>query len=152
VASAPGSNWYVQPFMLVIQAHSLMQYYDQVSGDADILETINWIADWIIQEAYLPAFKMPWYQNCRVAGGATWYAYTNPGSPDLNLMFVDMYAWLYRKTCNTAYRDFADTLFDEGVRLGSTYLPFDGKHFNQNYAQGSFDYVSMRQLPAPTCP
>jgi hypothetical protein len=149
-ASPAGSNMYVAPFMLAIQAHSFMQYYEQVSPDADILETVRWIADFLRQEAYLPASKAFWYANCRVWGGATWGP--KAAANDLSLMFVDIYQWLYLKTCDTSYRDFADGMFDEGVRLGPNFLGYDGKHFNQNYAQGSFDYVAMRQITSPSCP
>ena len=120
-----------------------MQYYDQVGTDqTNILETVKWIADWLKANTVGSDGKSLWYENCRASSsGGAWVV--KGGAADLNLLFVDIYEWLYRKTCDTSYRDFADLLFDEGVRLGSTFLGTDGKHFNQNYAQGSFDYVAM---------
>jgi len=150
-AGHPDADWYVQPFMLALQAHSFMQYYDQVGLDTtNILETVKWIADWLKTNAVGTDGKSFWYENCRDHDGTGWVV--KAGAPELNLLFVDIYEWLYRKTCDPTYRDFADILFDEGVRLGSTFLGIDGKHFNQNYAQGSFDYVAMRQLTSPSCP
>jgi hypothetical protein len=161
-SEAPGicaNRYYVSPFMQAISAYTLIQYYEEVNPDPAIHESIRWTADWIWANAYMPDKKTFWYQNCKDTVAEPWPA-TVGGGPslptaavDLNLLFVKLYIWLYRNgsSCgDTTYRDKADILFDEGVRLGNTFLGYDGKHFNQNYTW-SFDYVAMRKLPAPTC-
>ena len=64
-------------------------------------------------------------------------------APDLNLLIAPMYAWLYRQTGETKYRDQGDALFAGGVK--KAYLD-GGKQFDQNY-WWSFDYVRWRSGP-----
>lgn len=65
------------------------------------------------------------------------------GAPDLNLLVAHAFAWYYKYSLDTTYRDRGDLLFAGGV--AGAYLPGNGyKTFNQNYIY-SFNYVEWRE-------
>ena len=87
-------------------------------------------ADWLWANAWMAGAEAMWYEQPGDSSAA----------PDLNLLIAPLYAFLYRQTGVTQYRDQGDALFAGGVRqafLGG------GKQFNQNY-WWSFDYVKWR--------
>jgi hypothetical protein len=63
------------------------------------------------------------------------------GAPDLNMLIAPAYAWYYKYSGNTTYRDEGDQAFAGGV--AGAYLG-GAKQFDQNYSY-AFDYVSRRQ-------
>ncbi len=73
---------------------------------------------------------------------------TDPGpckatSPDLNLLIVPLFGWVYQHTGDITYRNEGDAIFNSGV--SGAFLG-DGKHFSQNY-RWSGQYITWRQGP-----
>lgn len=136
-----GTTSYHQPFMVSLGAEALIQYNRDVAKDAEVLPLLQAAAsqmfakDW---DATSKSFK--YYQE----GGASWEP-----SPDLNLLIVPMYGWLYKQTGDSTYRLMGDQIFEAGVN--GAWLA-GGKQYNQNY-RSSFNYVEWRQsvaTPTPT--
>jgi hypothetical protein len=126
---APGSPPYVQPFMVGLTAEALIMYHER-NPDGRIPLAIKRALDWLWTNAWVARDAAFWYESTDKAAGA----------PDLNLLIAPAYAWLYRYTGDSTYRDRGDQIFAGGVK--GAYL-LAGKHFNQNY-RWSFEYVTWR--------
>lgn len=128
---------YVRPFMTALTAEALIQYAgDDKDKVAKVLAALQPLFDQLWYICYLPDSQSLAYtdkQSADNTGGRS-------PAPDLNLLIAPVYAWLYRQTQLTIYRDHADALFIGGVR--AAYLG-EGKQFNQNY-RWSFDYLKWR--------
>jgi hypothetical protein len=114
---------YVQPFMVGLTATALVRYHDQVVKDPRIVPALKRTADWL--------WKTAWRENA----WSFYYQSTDPetGAPDLNMLILPLYAFVYRETGEAKYREQAIQIFDGGVR-GSW---LDGpKQFNQTYLRG----------------
>ena len=61
-------------------------------------------------------------------------------APDLNLLIAPVYAWMFRATQDSWYRDRGDEVFAGGVK--HAFLA-GGKQFSQHY-KWSFDYLRWR--------
>jgi hypothetical protein len=149
-----GTAEYIQPFMVGLWAQALITCYDDpvCTGyhDARIGASIKKVADYLWTNAWnLSLFPNAFYYNSAqsAAGQAA-----SPGSDYrvLNNLISPMYAWLFKTTGNTTYRDEANTIFQNGVLLnpvgggaGET-----GKSFNENY-RWSFDFVTWMSDPNP---
>ncbi len=64
------------------------------------------------------------------------------GDPDVNLLIAPAYAWMYKQTGDTTYRDRGDAVFAGGVTWADLNLT-TAVEFNQHYAW-SFEYVTLR--------
>ncbi len=63
-------------------------------------------------------------------------------SPDLNLLIVPLFGWVYRYTGDPIYRTRGDLIFNTGVTDGCAGC--DGKHFSQAYRWAA-RYINWRQ-------
>ena len=89
--------------------------------------------DWLWANAWVPLAEAFWENRNDPAVVA----------PDLNLLIAPAYAWLYRQTGDTAYRERGDQIFEGGVKYG---FIGSGKHFNQHY-RWSVEYIKWRDQP-----
>ena len=143
-ASATG-KYYVQPFMVGIAAEALIAYYQEIYPDPRIPNAVKIAADWLWTHAWDAPNKTFWYENqisdpSQIPSGYWPSATFSSSAPDLNLLIAPAYAWLYRMTGDTTYRDQGDQVFVGGV--ANSWL--DGpKQFNQNY-RWSFAFVKWR--------
>lgn len=119
----------VMPYMVGLTAEALIAYYERTQ-DARIPSAIQQAMEWLWAHAWLPAKEAFWYDGRDPSVAA----------PDLNLLIAPAYAWLYRQTGDSRYRDRGDQIFAGGVKFG---FLWSGKHFNQSY-RWSFDYVKWR--------
>jgi hypothetical protein len=123
------------PFMFALTSEALIRYYE-VTQDPRILPELKRGADWI-------------WQNAWVAGDRSFcYEYTPTiaqnncakGAPDLNLLIVPVFGWIYSQTGDSSYIDKGDQIFIGGVE--GAWLD-QGKQFNQSY-RWSMDYLKWR--------
>ena len=125
---------YVRPFMVGLTAHALIRWYDK-TGDARVLPAVQKAMDALWSQMWLPAAGAFKYTDRVVDSGGT------EAAPDLNLLIVPSYGWLYKKTGDVKYRDQGDAIFVGGVNGAFMVNP---KQFNQNY-RWSFEYVRDRK-------
>lgn len=128
-------QWFVQekfqrmaPFMFALTAEALVKWHE-ATGDPRVLPALKLGADWIWAKA--------WRADKQV------FVYELPGnelSPDLNLLIVPVYGWLYAQTGDKSYIDKGDQIFAGGVE--GAWLD-QGKQFNQSY-RWSMDYLKYR--------
>src|SRR5262249_52104064 len=145
---AATGQYYIQPFMVGLTAEALIQHYEtQTPQDARIPAAIKLAMDWLWANAWVAADQGFWYDNW--VSDPTQPFPPNPGAPDLNLLIAPAFAWLYKQTGDTTYRDRAASLFAGGVTRGCASC--DGKHFNQAY-RWSFDYMKWRNEASSTPP
>jgi hypothetical protein len=130
---------YVQPFMVALTAEALIQYWD-ATHDPRIPGLVQAIADGLWQNS--------WNANCQC------FPYVNGPPPaeltyvtDENLLIAPLYAWVYKQTGFSGYRDQGDQIFNAGV--SSAWLG-TGKFFSMNY-RWSGKYIEWRNgASAPT--
>jgi len=128
-------QWFVQekfqrmaPFMFALTAEALVKWHE-ATGDPRVLPALKLGAGWIWAKAW-NADKQS-------------FVYELPGSeasPDLNLLIVPVYGWLYAQTGDKSYIDKGDQIFTGGV--DGAWLD-QGKQFNQSY-RWSMDYLKYR--------
>ena len=135
-AEAAG-QYYIQPFMVGLTSEALIMYFEK-TDDPRVLPSVRTALDWLWANAWVAADQSFWYQNW-VPDPATPFP-PQPGAPDLNLLIAPAFAWVYKQTGDTTYRDRGDLVFTGGVL--NAYLG-GGKQFDQNYSW-SFDYVKWR--------
>ena len=122
------------PFMVGLSAYALIKEWE-VSKDPRLIPALRLAADWLWANAYLQPERGMFYDALNGGMGK------GQGAPDLNLLIAPMYAFLYRQTGETKYRDQGDVLFGGGVDLAW----LDGaKQFNQSYML-SPEYLRWRQ-------
>src|SRR5262249_6795063 len=141
-------QYYIQPFMVGLTAEALIQHYEtQTPQDARIPTAVKTAMDWLWANAWVAADQAFWYENW-VADPSLMFP-PKPGAPDLNLLIAPAFAWLYKQTGDTTYRDRADAIFAGGVTRAC--VSCDGKHFNQQY-RWSFDYIKWRNASSSAAP
>jgi hypothetical protein len=135
-------QYYIQPFMVGLTMEALIMYHEansDPSEQAKVISNVKICLDWLWANAWVAADAAFWYEN--YVPDASVPFFQKAGAPDLNLLIAPAYAWLYKVTRDTTYRDRGDRVFVGGVQ--AAYL--DGiKQFNQNYIR-SFDFVKWRQ-------
>jgi hypothetical protein len=135
-AEAAGT-YYIQPFMVGLTTEALIMW-EEKTGDPRVQPAIEVALEWLWTHAWVPENKGFWYDNW-VANPDDPFPATG-GAPDLNQLIAPAYAWLYRRTCDPAWLERADQIFQGGVE--GAWL--DGsKQFNQNYCW-SFEFVALR--------
>jgi len=157
---------FFQPFMFGLTAHALIEFYEwEVENGRDphaywpkthwntIPEALADFAEWMYNTSVVRAGpyagQRMWVANYGGQGnGAFRYAdreYEEGAGtiyPGLNLLITPVYAWVYKQTGDTTYREIADIIFAAGVRQFNG--DWSGKAFNQNY-RWSFKYVDWRR-------
>lgn len=119
-----------QAFMVGLMAEALIRHYEEIdSEDGRILPAVKAAVDSV-------------WQNCGVA-------YTSGGNcgfwgPDVYLLTAPAFAWVYKMTADTQYRDQGDELF--AVAAKDAYYG-SGKQYSQSF-HWSFDYVKWRSEAA----
>lgn len=152
VPPAAVGQFYIQPFMVALAAEALIQFHETQAQDVRIPAAVKTAMDWLWANAWDASSQAFWYELYGPAAGP--YQTNSPtGAPDLNLLLAPAFAWLYKQTGDTTYRDRADAIFAVGVTKSCPSC--DGKHFNQQY-RWSFDYVKWRDpasvSSAPSAP
>lgn len=127
---------YVQPFMVALACEALIGYWD-ATKDPRIPSLIQLAADMLWSNSWDAASNSFLYYATDGTG-------TTAPSPDLNLLIVPIYGWVYQHTGQQSYRDHGDMIFNSGV-VGA-YLQ-GGKQFSQN-ERWSGKYVEWRKSPA----
>jgi len=117
------------PFMFALTAEALIKYHE-ATGDTRILPALKVGAEWIWAKAWVPANKAFVYE---IPGDPA-------GAPDLNLIIVPVYGWIYSQTGDKSYIDKGDQIFAGGV--DGAWLD-QGKQFSQSY-RWSMDYLKWR--------
>lgn len=120
------------PFMFALTAEALIKYHE-ATGDVRVLPALQRGADWIWAKAWARANHAFVYEL--VPGKPR-----GEGAPDLNLLIVPVYGWIYRQTGDAAYIEKGDQIFAGGV-VGA-WLD-QGKQFSQSY-RWSMDYLKWR--------
>jgi hypothetical protein len=130
---------YRKPFMAALAAHALISYVRTYGDLYSILQTIRTVADylmnkmWITKPTQFP--NNPSFQYSDDAGQGTYE------TPDLNLLIVPLYAWLFHVTGEQKYIEFGDQVWKSGVSFVNTLNK--GKQFDQAY-RWSMDYLKYR--------
>ncbi|MBP9773159.1 MAG: S-layer homology domain-containing protein [Candidatus Peribacteraceae bacterium] len=124
----------IAPFMFALSADSLIDYYEKTK-DPRVLPAIQKGADYLWDNLWVPGNESFCYQI--LMDGKKCKA----GSPDLNLLIVYPYGWLYKMTGDPKYLTRGDQIFAGGVK--GAWLE-QGKQFAQNYRL-SFEYVHWRK-------
>jgi hypothetical protein len=131
--------------MVALSARSLIAYWD-VTQDTRIIPALKNAADILWAEYWLPQNKAFKYTNIDTRNlPPSVYGYNTGGTepaPDLNLIIVPLFGFLYHVTGDITYIQRGDEIFTGGV-VGA-YLS-SAKQFNQNYFW-SFDYLKYRSL------
>ncbi len=137
-SSDPG---YYQPFMFGLTAEALIKYH-ALTGDPRILPALKIATDWTWEHTWVAADRSFVYEY--FAGQPL-----TSGAPDLNMLVVPVFGWLYEQTGDPLYIQRGDQAFVGGVE--GAWLD-NGKQFSQNY-RWSMDYLDWRdQIPVPPPP
>ena len=126
---------YMQPFMVALTSEALIMYHHK-TGDTRVVPAIRRAADYLWAHLWRPEARAFLYINTCIAeeGGC---AAVRP-APDLNLLIVPLWGWLYAQTGEAKYQQQGAQILVGGV--GQAGLD-QGKQFNQNY-NWSADYVA----------
>jgi hypothetical protein len=145
-----------KPFMVGIMLHALINAYEW-RLDARIPPDVKTMLDYLWTNA--------WFANeCSAGVGAFRYLKTYNGlldlgvaqggscTADLNLLIAPAFAWYYKYSGDTTYRDRGNTVFQEGVQYTSTLN--SGKQFDQNYLWSPkyVEWYNQASTPSSTVP
>jgi hypothetical protein len=147
--------------MAGLTASALIAYDDHRATtdqgrDPRVLPRIQALADWLWQTMWIAGVgggRGNWYPHEGAVLGA--FEYVQPtvrgvGSespaPDLNLLIVPMYGWLYERTGAPRFRGRGDAIFVGGVEMGS----LNGNKQCNQFVRSSFDYVQWRSSAVTT--
>lgn len=121
-------------FMTALLNGVLGQYYDEVVADPRILDSVKRSYSWLYTTQWLPASRaFNYYSGPCTTGG--------PGAAgDLNGLYLDGLAWLYRQTRDPSLRTLGEEVFRGGVESAYLYGP---KQFNQQYEM-SYRWLGVR--------
>jgi hypothetical protein len=143
---------YYQPFMLGLAAEALTRYdaYRQQQGkspDPRVLYYLQAAARLLTEKIWVPDWKSWAYQSHPEGHPEQAPATYMTGAPDLNLLVVPLFWWLFQRTGLVAYLEFADAGFIGGT-LGWGGHPGawvdQGKQFVQN-ARWIWGYLQERR-------
>jgi len=136
---------YIQPFMVGLTSEALIRHFER-TGDPRVLPALTNAAEWLWANAWRPAQQAFWYESYPFGGTDPGF-YPASGAPDLNMLIVPIYGWLYQQTGDKKWIDRGDLLFAGGV-VGA-WLD-GGKQFSQNY-RWSFNYLKYRASGTTGC-
>ena len=123
-------------FMSAIAMSSLIRYAEYYDDDvANIRQTVDDGMEWMWTTQWVSA-----------GGGFKYYSDQAPGggpgaAPDLNMLFVDVFGWLYYKTGDTKWITRGDEIFQAAVTRATYNVGV--KHFNQ-FFRNSWRYLYYR--------
>ncbi len=131
-------------FMLGLLNDQLISVHTHFKPDTAILRFVKRSTDYLWSTQWVDAQQSFKYLSGRCAknaqgedvGGAV-------PSPDLNLLFVTSFGWLYQQTGDVKYRQWGDRVFAGGVK--GAYLQ-GSKQFNESYTS-SYRYLALRRPP-----
>ena len=122
----------------------LINIYTNYRADSAIFTHVKRNVDYLWRTQWVPranAFKNLSGRCQRNAQGED-VGGMNP-TPDLNMLFVTGFGWLYQQTGDVSYRQAGDQVFEGGVK--GAYWP-GSKQFNQTFTS-SFKYLALRLPP-----
>lgn len=111
---------YFRPFMGAITAKALIDYYENVSADAAIISKLKILADY--------TWLACWKSSSGAWGDGQSFLYTDrtgfdPADgftqPDLNLLIVPLWGWLFKQGQGASYRTNGDLIFQGGIPVYS---------------------------------
>jgi len=111
---------YFRPFMGAITAKALIDYYTYISADAAIVSQLKIMADY--------TFSACWKATAGAWGAGQSFLYTDRTGfdpqdgftqPDLNMLIVPTWGWLYFKGQGGGYRSNGDLIFQGGLPVYS---------------------------------
>lgn len=126
---------YIRPFMVALTSQALIEYYEK-TGDARVVPALERAADWMWDNVWINDAKAFRYTDRTTEYGSD----EMDPAPDLNLLIVPLYGFLYHETGNIRHLNRGDEIFSGGVQgawLGN------GKQFDQNY-RWSMKYIEWR--------
>ncbi len=109
---------YCRPFMAGLTAKSLIQYYTTVNKDARVITKLKALADYIWTHC--------WKDVAGTWGAGKAFTYTDKyvvdnndlqTAPDLNMLVVPLYGWLWYQTGEQKWRDRGDLIWTGGVSV-----------------------------------
>jgi hypothetical protein len=119
----------------------LIRIHDEYRADTAIVSFVQRSGDFLWNSQWLPQRQSFRYLSGRCAKNSQGEDIGGPSaSPDLNMLFVTTFGWLYQQTGDVTYRDRGDQIFAGGVR--GAYLQ-GSKQFNEHYTS-SLRYLAMR--------
>ena len=131
---------YIRPFMVGLTAEALIAYHEK-TGDARVVPALIDAMDKLWSKTWIPEKESFRYTDRVVSSGGI------EPAPDLNLLIAPAFAWLFKQTGETRFKDRGDRIFAGGVKFAFLGGP---KQFNQSY-RWSIDYVRWRSAaPKPS--
>ena len=123
-------------FMSAIAMSSLIRYAEYYDDDvSNIQQTVDDGMEWMWTTQWVSGGGGFKYYSDQTSGGG-------PGAaPDLNMLFVDVFGWLYYKTGDTKWITRGDEIFQAAVTRAS--YNYGVKHFNQ-FFRNSWRYLYYR--------
>jgi hypothetical protein len=119
----------------------LIRIHADYRADSAIVSYVRRSADYLWDSQWLPRSQSFKYLSGRCPKNSHGEDIGGPSaSPDLNMLFVTTFGWLYQQTGDVTYRDRGDQIFAGGVR--GAYLQ-GSKQFNEHYTS-SLRYLAMR--------
>jgi hypothetical protein len=123
---------------------ALIRYWEEFEQDPRILTAVQRNNDWMWNTQWVASGGGFKYSEgpCSLPGAG---GNTNP-APDLNLLIVNAFGFVYQQTRDAKYRQQGDVVFNEGIKrawLGGTPAQGD-KQFNQQY-RSAFRYLFYRR-------
>jgi len=123
---------------------ALIRYWEEFERDPRIVPAIQRSVDWLWNTQWVASGGGFRYSEgpCTLPGAGA----TMDPAPDLNLLLVTAFGFLYQELNDPRYRQWGDIVFHEGIRrawLGSS--PRNGdKQFNQQF-RSAFRYLHYRR-------
>jgi hypothetical protein len=122
----------------------LIRIHTHYRADTAIFGFVRRNADYLWGTQWVPPAQAFKYMSARCQKNAQGEAVGGPApAPDLNMLFVTTFGWLYQQTGDVRYRQAGDQIFAGGVK--GAYLQ-GSKQFNEHYTS-SLRYVAMRAAP-----
>lgn len=140
----PAQCNYSNHFQTGLFNDALIRYWEEFEQDPRIPVAIKRSADWLWNSQWVASGGGFKYSEgpCSLPGAGA----TETPAPDLNLLIVNTYGFLYQQTGDVQYRNIGDTVFHEGIKrawLGGTPTQGD-KQFNQQF-RSAFRYFHYRK-------
>ncbi|MGH7503807.1 MAG: Ig-like domain-containing protein [Longimicrobiales bacterium] len=123
---------------------ALIRYWEEFEQDPRIVTALERNNDWMWNTQWVASGGGFKYSEgpCNLPGAGA----TTAPAPDLNLLMVNAFGFVYQQTRDVKHRQWGDTAFQEGIKrawLGNT--PAQGnKQFNQQY-RSAFRYFLYRR-------
>jgi hypothetical protein len=127
-------------FMSAAAMSALMRYAEYYGDDVEAIQaSVERGAEWLWTTQWRSDGSFNYWSDWAVGGQGP------KATADLNMLFVDIFGWLYKQTGDETWIARGDEIFSEGVRQrirldsGSAH-----KHYNQ-YIRSAWRYLYYRQ-------